>query len=127
MAVNYLSPQWAAELDARLADSSVREAFRGNDATIQQVITDTEEGEKRYWLRAADGEVSAGLGEIESPEITITQSYETAVQMNKGELDGQRAFMLDKIKFRGNMMKMMKLRGPMAHVQKALADIETEY
>ena len=59
--------------------------------------------------------------------MTIRQSYETSAQVNKGELDGQKAFTQGKVKIGGKMLKMMQLRGPLAHIQTALATIDTEY
>ena len=58
---------------------------------------------------------------------TISQSYETSAQVNKGELDGQKAFMQGKVKIAGKMLKMMQLRGPLEKVQTALNTIDTEY
>jgi hypothetical protein len=40
---------------------------------------------------------------------------------------GQKAFTQGKVKIKGKMLKMMQLRGPLAHVQTALAAIDTEY
>jgi SCP-2 sterol transfer family len=54
-------------------------------------------------------------------------SYETSAQVNKGELDGQKAFTQGKVKIGGKMLKMMQLRGPLAQVQVALATIDTAY
>jgi putative sterol carrier protein len=81
----------------------------------------------RYWLRIADGGASTGLGDLDGAEVTIRQSYETSAQVNKGELDGQKAFTQGKVKIGGKMLKMMQLRGPLAHIQTALATIDTEY
>jgi putative sterol carrier protein len=127
MPVKYLSQQWADEFNTRLAEDSIRAAFKGKNATIQNVITETPHGEVRYWLRITDGTPSVGLGDLENAEVTIKQSYDTATQINKGETDGQRAFMQGKVKINGKMMKMMQLRGPMEHLQKAMTAIETEY
>lgn len=127
MPVKYLSQQWADEFNTMLAEDSIRAAFKGKNATIQNVITGTPQGEVRYWLRIVDGTPSVGLGDLENAEVTISQSYDTATQINKGETDGQRAFMQGKVKINGKMMKMMQLRGPMEHVQKAMTAIETEY
>ena len=85
------------------------------------------QGEVRYWLRLADGDASAGLGDADGADVTISQSYETSAQVNKGELDGQKAFMQGKVKIAGKMLKMMQLRGPLTQVQAALATIDTEY
>jgi putative sterol carrier protein len=128
MSVRYLSPEWIDEYNATLAkDDEVREAMKGKNATIQMVVSDAPQGEVHYWLRIADGTASTGLGDIDDAEVTIKQSYETSAQVNRGELDGQKAFTQGKVKISGKMLKMMQLRGPLAKVQAALSAIDTEY
>jgi putative sterol carrier protein len=128
MPVKYLSPEWIDEYNAVLAkDDAVRAALKGKNAAIQMVVSDAPQGEVRYWLRIADGTASAGLGDADGADVTISQSYETSAQVNRGELDGTKAFTQGKVKITGKMLKMMQLRGPLAHVQAALATIDTEY
>ena len=128
MAVKYLSQEWIDAYNATVAaDDSARKALKGKNAVIQMVIADAPDGEVRYWLRVGDGTASVGLGDADSTEVTIRQSYETAAQVNRGELDGAKAFTQGKVKITGKMMKMMQLRGPLAEVQKALDTIDTEY
>ena len=38
------------------------------------------------------GPREAAPGDLADAEVTISQSYETSTQLNKGELDGQKAF-----------------------------------
>jgi putative sterol carrier protein len=126
--VKYLSPEWIDEYNAALAkDDSVRAALKGKNAAIQMVVSDAPQGEVRYWLRIAEGDASVGLGDVDGADETISQSYETSVQVNRGELDGQKAFTQGKVKISGKMLKMMQLRGPLAQVQAALGTIDTEY
>jgi putative sterol carrier protein len=129
MPVKYLSQEWIDAYNAAMAHDGVRTAVKGKSATIQMVISDAPDGgEVRYWMRIADGGVSAGLGDLDGgAEVTIRQSYETSAQVNRGELDGAKAFTQGKVKIGGKMMKMMQLRGPLGHVQTALAGIDTEY
>ena len=128
MPVKYLSQQWIDAYNAALAgDGAVRAALAGRSATLQMVISDAPQGEVRYWLRITDGDASTGLGEAADADVTIRQSYETSAQVNKGELDGQKAFMQGKVKIAGKMLKMMQLRGPLADLQKALAVMDVEY
>ena len=103
MPVKYLSPEWIDAYTAAVAsDDSVRKALKGKSAVLQMVIA-------------------------EAPEVTIRQSYETSAQVNRGELDGAKAFTQGKVKITGKMMKMMQLRAPLAEVQKVLDTIDTEY
>ena len=128
MPVTYLSQEWIDAYNAALAgDDAVHSALAGKSATLQMVISDAPQGEVHYWLRIADGGATAGLGDADGADVTIRQSYETSAQVNKGELDGQKAFVQGKVKIGGTMLKMMQLRGPLEKVQAALATIDTEY
>ena len=127
MPVKYLSQEWIDAYNAAMDQDTVRGALAGKSAGIQMVISDSPQGEIRYWLRIADGSAEAGLGDLDGADVTIRQSYETSAQVNKGELDGQKAFTQGKVKIGGKMLKMMQLRGPLAQVQTALAAIDTEY
>ena len=129
MPVKYLSPEWIDAYNAAVAaDDSVRKALKGKSAVIQMVVADAPAGgEIHYSLRIGDGTASASLGDADDAEVTIRQSYETSAQVNKGELDGAKAFTQGKVKISGKMMKMMQLQRPLAEVQKALNNIDTEY
>jgi len=128
MPVKYLSPEWIDAYNATVsADDSVRKALKGKSAVIQMMVSDAPSGEVHYWLRIGDGTASVGLGDAEGADVTISQSYETSAQVNRGELDGAKAFTQGKVKIAGKMIKMMQLRGPLAEVQKALDTIDTEY
>ena len=127
MPVKYLSQEWNDANNDALAGDAVRGAMKGKSATIQMVVSDAPDGEVHYWLRIEDGGASAGLGDLDGPDVTIRQSYETSAQVNRGELDGAKAFTQGKVKIGGKMLKMMQLSGPLAQVQAALAGIDTEY
>jgi len=128
MPVKYLSPEWIdAYNTAVAADDAVRKALKGKSAVIQMVVADAPAGEIHYALRIGDGTAAASLGDATDAEVTIRQSYETSALVNKGELDGAKAFTQGKVKISGKMIKMMQLRGPLAEVQKALNTIDTEY
>ena len=128
MPVKYLSPEWIDAYNATMAaDDAVHKALKGKSAVIQMVVTDAPVGEVRYALHIGDGTASASLGDADDAEVTIRQSYETSAQVNRGELDGAKAFTQGKVKITGKMMKMMQLQRPLAEVQKALNAIDTEY
>jgi putative sterol carrier protein len=128
MPVKYLSPEWIDAYNAVMAaDDAVRKALKGKSAVIQMVVAEAPGGDVHYSLRIGDGTASVSLGDAADAEVTIRQSYETSSQVNKGELDGAKAFTQGKVKITGKMIKMMQLRGPLAEVQKALNTIDTEY
>jgi putative sterol carrier protein len=128
MPVKYLSPEWIDAYNVTMAaDDAVRKALKGKSAVIQMVVADAPDGEVHYSLRIGDGTATASLGDADDAEVTIRQSYETSAQVNRGELDGAKAFTQGKVKISGKMMKMMQLQRPLAEVQKALNAIDTEY
>lgn len=128
MAVKYLSEEWIKEVNNRLqSNEAVASAAKGQNLIIQNVITDTPDGEKRTFLRITDGAPEIGLGEVEGAEATVTQNYETSVAVAKGELNSQAAFMQGKIKVQGNMMKLMTIQPFLQALGKVIGEIETEF
>lgn len=127
MSVKYLSQEWADEFTTRAAAGNTA-PYKGKSATLLNVVSDAPGGgEIRYVIKFADNAVSIAMGDLDKPEITMTQAYETAAAINSGELDGQRAFMQGKVKIGGKMVKMMSLRAALTEVSKVLATIDTEY
>ena len=125
MSVRFLSKEWADEFNTRAAADNA--AFKGKQGTFMNVIPDAPGGEVRYALRFADDTATITIGDVADPEVTMNQSYETGAAINRGELDGQKAFMQGKVKLTGKMIKMMQLRGALTQISKVLASIDTDY
>jgi putative sterol carrier protein len=49
------------------------------------------------------------LGELSDAEVTLTESYEDAMRIQKNELDANAAFMQGRVKVTGNMAKLMAM------------------
>lgn len=129
MALKYLSKEWAKEVNNRLqASEALRNAARGQSCSIQQVLTDVPGGgEKRYYFKVDHGAVELGLGEVQSPDATITQSYETAVAIERGQLGAQSAYMQGKLQVSGNLLKLMSLQTVFQTLPLAIGRLEREY
>jgi putative sterol carrier protein len=127
LAVRFLSPEWAQALRSALNESDeFRAASVGREAKLQQVIT-SPQGETRYWIHISDGAIDLGVGDLESPDATITQSYDTAVALATSQLSAVTAFMTGKIKITGNMGLLLGLQGALAQLPAAMATIDVEY
>jgi putative sterol carrier protein len=127
VAVKFLSAEWAEALKAHLnASDAFRTAAAGHTATIQQVIAG-DEGETRYWIRIADQTIDMGMGDVENPDATITQGYDTAVGLARSEVSPVTAFMTGKIKVAGNMGMLMGLQGVLTQIPEAMQAIEVDY
>ena len=127
MPVQFLSPEWTAELQQRLnEDGDFREASANANATIQNVIN-APDGPKRYWMKIEAGSVQMGPGDAESPDATIEQDYDTAVALARSELNPVTAFMTGKIRINGSMMLLMQLQGALSELAKVMQDIDVDY
>ena len=127
MAIRFLSPEWATAVTAALnADSEFKEAAAGKKASIQQVITGPD-GDTHYWISIDEGSIDMGVGDAEAADATITQSYETAVALAKGELSAVTGFMTGKIKIGGNMGLLLGLQNVLARLPVAMSSIDVDY
>jgi putative sterol carrier protein len=128
MAVKFLSDEWLSEVESRLnSNEGFQTAAKGQAARLQQQISGTPSGDVTYGFVLDGGKVSLTRGDIENPEATVSQDYDTAVAVNKLELSGQQAFMQGKLKVSGNLMKIMQLQGTLAAMPPALEGLEVEY
>jgi putative sterol carrier protein len=130
MAVKYLSEDWAKMAQEALnSNESFKSAISSIQLIVQQNVTGAPEGDTSYFLKLDGGQAQMGIGETEGPDVTITQDYDTAVAISKGELNAQNAFMTGKLKVAGNMAKLMQNQGAFAGLESALKPLQeqTEY
>jgi len=126
--VQFLSDEWVEELKQRLNTSDSFSKNAGAAAAkLQQVITGGPDGERRYWIRIEDGQIDMGPGDIEQPDATITQDYDTAAAMARSEVSPVSAFMTGKLKVNGSMMLLMQLQGAIAELPKAMDEMDIDY
>ena len=130
MGVKYLSDEWASKAsDALNTNDQFKGAIAGITLSVQQNVTGGPDGDKSYYMQIDNGEPKIALGEAQTPDVTLTQDYETAVAIAKGELNAQNAFMTGKMKVTGNMAKLMQHQGAFANLEPALKSVaeKTEY
>jgi len=103
----FLSQEWmerAKELAADFPETP------GATVRLQQVVTGGPDGEVTYYRVIENGKtLKQSLGEDPDADVTLTNSYEDAVKVMKGELDANAAFMQGRVKVTGNMAKIMSL------------------
>jgi putative sterol carrier protein len=127
MPVRFLSDEWVAEVKERLnASDGFRTGAGSANATLQQVIS-SPEGERRYWIRIADGTIDMGPGDAEQPDATISQDYDTATALARGELNPVAAFMSGKLRINGSMTLLMQLQGALAELPRVMSEMDVEY
>jgi predicted lipid carrier protein YhbT len=103
----YLSAEWLEEQRQLAADQPERP---GASARMQYVVTGAPDGDIDYYWVLEDGRLlESGLGKLEDAEVTLTQTWDDSVAIQKGDLDANTAFMQGKVKVTGNMAKVMSL------------------
>jgi putative sterol carrier protein len=126
--VKFLSAEWAQELQERLnANPTFTQAIGSQSVKIQQVITGNTDGTLQYWLRLENGRVDLGVGELQGPDATITQDYDSAVALARSELNPVTAFMTGRIRIAGNMMVLMGLQNALAVLPGVMAEMDIDY
>jgi putative sterol carrier protein len=127
--VKFLTPEWLEGLEATVnANADFASAVASVDLTLQFDTTDPPEGKiSSYSLTIADGKLAASEGAGDDPDATITNDYETAVAISKGELNTQMAFMTGKMKVSGNMAKIMMNQAVFTKFAEAASDLDVEY
>jgi putative sterol carrier protein len=125
----FLTKEWLDALTAAVNENEAFTAAIANvDLTLQFDTTDAPEGtEPSYHLAIADGALTAGPGPADDPDATITNDYETAMAISKGELNVQMAFMTGKMKVSGNMAKIMMNQAVFTKFAEAASDVDVEY
>jgi putative sterol carrier protein len=127
VAVQFLSQEWADALTTALnGDEAFRQAAAGQTVALQQVIT-RPEGDVRYWTRLDDGVIAFGIGDLDTADATITQSYETAVGLARREINAVMAFMTGKIKVAGDMGRLMALQGVLSKLADVMGALDVDY
>ncbi len=103
----FLSQAW---LDLHLAAAVGLPERPGATARVQHVVTGTPDGEVRYFQSLVDGRVSeVGLGDDAGAEVTYLQTYAAALEVARGEVGADVAFMRGRLKVTGDMGKVMDL------------------
>ena len=126
--MRFLSEEWArAVTDGLNASAEFQQAAANTTTIIQQVVTDPPDGgDLRYWLSIDAGTATLGMGDNQDAEITITQSYATAVALATGELSAVSAYMGGQLQV-SNVMKAMSLQGTLQALGPVIKATPCEY
>ena len=124
----FLSEEWVQEVTAALSQhQGFGNAMGDADLAIQFSTSDAPDGQVDYYLSAGSGSATVALGLLDNADVTVKQSYDTAVAISKGALNVQSAFMTGKLKVSGNLAKLMMHQSAIQQWGAAVSDLDVEY
>jgi hypothetical protein len=126
--VDFLGADWLEALGRAAGQVALLPELR---LTLQQVVTGVdrpgvegapEKTEVRYHLVVEDGRLSVRPGQAPAPDLTLTQSYELAVALSRGDTNAQQALSSGHLKVSGKVELLVRH----ARALTSLADIYAE-
>ena len=124
----FLSEDWAQDVTTALSNhDGFKNALGAADLGIQFEVEDGPDGGANYYLSASGGSAVMALGDLDNADVTVKQSYDTAVAIFKGELNTQTAFMTGKLKVSGNLAKLMMHQNVIQQWGAAVGDLDVDF
>jgi len=103
------------------------EATRGVTLGVQFAVTDGPDGDVSYGLVVRSGAVDIALGQIEHPNVSITNDYATAIGISRGELNTQMAFINGRLRIEGDIAALMRNQTLIQQFSSAMSEVEVTY
>ncbi|MDQ3945477.1 MAG: SCP2 sterol-binding domain-containing protein [Actinomycetota bacterium] len=125
----FLSPDWLDALGRAAGQVALPPEL---DLTLQQVVTGVsgpEGTEVRYHLVVEDGCLSVRPGQAPAPDLTLTQPYELAVALSRGDTNAQQALSAGRLRVSGNVELLVRHARALASVADVYAELRhaTDY
>jgi len=108
--VRFLSDAWFDEVGRALPPGGDGPAH----LTIQQVVTESPEGEVRYHIEIRGTGLALRRGQAEQPDATLTEDYATAAGIASGDLSPQAALLDGRIRVAGDLAALLEHRAALA-------------
>jgi putative sterol carrier protein len=124
----FLTEEWAQDVTRALnSHEGFKNAIGAAELGIQFSVEEAPDGEVDYYLKSSGGSTNLAVGTLDDPDVTVKQSYDTAVAISQGELNTQTAFMTGKLKVSGNLAKLMMHQSAVQQWAAAVSDLDVEY
>ena len=124
----FLSEEWAQDVTTALnKHEGFKNAIGDAELGIQFSVEGAPDGDTDYFLKSSGGSTNLAVGTLDDADVTVKQSYDTAVAISQGELNTQTAFMTGKLKVSGNLAKLMMHQSAVQQWGAAVADLDVDY
>jgi hypothetical protein len=99
----FLSAAWIDALDAAARTAALPDEAADTSITVEQVVRDAPDGEVRYHLRLESGQARVQHGPADAPDLRLHSDYDTAVGLQRGEINAQGALTAGRLKVQGRL------------------------
>ena len=108
MGVRYLSDEWISTVAQVIAtDADIATLAASHPIRVVQVVTGGPNGDVTYHLVTGESGVVFAAGEVPGPDITFTQTWDTAVSIATGTANAAEAFINGRVRFTGDHTKVI--------------------
>jgi len=101
-------------------NEDLKEELEDMDIVVQQVITDKE---SKFWMKAKEGTLEYGSGDVENPSFTFSCVLAVGAGMLFGEVDATSAYMAGDITVEGNLQDAMAFQEIIELAMEAFEDL----
>ncbi len=118
----FLSPAWLEQLTAAAGGG----AKGSGSAVVQLVVAGGPNGDVAFVLDVGPGSFGARPGRDPEAVVTLTQSWETAWRIHRGELSAPEAFRAGLVKVRGDAAPLVDLAASLSPLGPAVATLREQ-
>ncbi|MFO8017593.1 MAG: SCP2 sterol-binding domain-containing protein [Promethearchaeia archaeon] len=104
-------------------NEELAEELEDMDIIVQMVITDKD---KKFWIKAIEGNIEFGEGEVDNASFTFSCTMEVGAGMLFGEVDATSAYMAGDITVEGNLQDAMAFQEIIELAMEAFEDLLDE-
>ncbi len=101
----------------------LKEELEDMDIAVQMILTDVD---KKYWIKASEGKMEFGAGDVDNPSFTFSATKEVGLGMLFGEVDATSAYMAGDITVEGNLQDAMAFQEIIELAMEGFEDILDE-
>ena len=101
-------------------NEDLAEELEDMDIAVQQILTDVD---KKFWIKAQNGDITYGEGEIDNPSFTFSCTMAVGAGMLFGEVDATSAYMAGDITVEGNLQDAMAFQEIIELAMEAFEDL----
>ncbi|MFX1589323.1 MAG: SCP2 sterol-binding domain-containing protein [Promethearchaeota archaeon] len=101
-------------------NEDLKEELEDMDITVQMIVTDSD---AKYWMKATEGSLTYGEGDVDNPSFTFSATKEVGLGMLFGEVDATSAYMAGDITVEGNLQDAMAFQEIIELAIEAIEDL----